>query len=165
MTENVVTGIAGAGLVLMSVSITADALSRYLLGASLPGTMKITELFLMPAIIFLSWGVAQRHRKHVAVDILHGRLRSRVAAVVDRLIDLLGLVLFVLVLITAWQVTSQQWGLWTVEKPPLPTGPSRAIVVVGASLMCLRLVVQLVRGRSRTAESESPGGEHGTESG
>ncbi|MFC5751909.1 TRAP transporter small permease [Actinomadura rugatobispora] len=146
--------VVGAALLLMVTAITLDAAGRYLFGSSLPGTIRITEWFLMPAVVFLSWGAAQRHRKHVAVDLLRQRLPVRAVAVLKRLADALGLVLFGLVLWTTAGFAVDYWGRWSVESPSLPAGPSRAIVVVGAAFMVLRLAVQVVRGGEAAGDEE-----------
>lgn len=156
--ENATLVLAAVALMLLVSVVTVDAVGRYVFGSALPSAARMTELFFMPAVVFLTWAVAQRHRKHVAVDILHRRFSKRTAAIVDRVIDLCGLLLFVLVLMTAFTVAQQQWGLWTVEKPSLPTGPSRAIVVIGAALMIVRLMVQIIKGRGET-DDEHPGDE------
>jgi TRAP-type C4-dicarboxylate transport system permease small subunit len=140
--------IVGAALLVMVIGTTLDAAGRYLFGSSLPGMIRTTEWFLMPAIVFLSWGAAQRNRKHVAVDLLRHRLSARAAGALRRVTDALGLLLFGLVLWTTAGLAIGYWGRWSVESPSLSAGPSRAIVVVGAAFMVLRLAVQLVRGDS-----------------
>lgn len=151
--ENATLVLAAVALLFMVFVITFDAVGRYAFGAALPGAADMTQLFFMPSVVFLAWAVAQRNGKHVAVDILHRRFGKRTRAVVDRVVDLLGLLLFGVVLMTAFTVARDQWGLWTVENPSLPTGPSRAIVVLGAALMVVRLMVQIVKGRR---EEEQP---------
>ncbi|MQA05579.1 MAG: TRAP transporter small permease subunit [Streptosporangiales bacterium] len=148
--ENITLVLAAIALLLLVGVVTADAVGRYAFGAALPGAADMSELFFMPAVVFLTWAVAQRNRKHVAVDILHRRFGRRTSAVLDRFIDLLGLFLFVLVLMTSFTLARDQWSLWTVEEPSLPTGPSRAIVVLGAALMVLRLMVQIIKGRGES---------------
>lgn len=157
--EDVLGLVVGAALLIMVAGITVDALGRYLFASGLPGAMRITEAFLMPIVVFLSWSFAQRDRKHVAVDILHGRFRGTAARVLDRCIDLLGLVLFGLVLWTAVGYAADHWGLWTVEFPSIPTFPSRAIVVVGAAFMVLRLGTQVIQGRGIQNSGAEKGGE------
>lgn len=158
--ENLTLVLAGIALLMLVAVVTLDAIGRYAVGSALPGAADMTELFFMPAVVFLTWAVAQRHRKHVAVDILHRRFSKRTTAILDRVIDLLGLLLFVIVLMTAFTVARDQWGLWTVEQPSLPTGPSRAIVVLGAALMVVRLMVQIVKGRGDERD-KSPAAEVG----
>ena len=161
--EDVLRAVVGAALLLMVFAITLDAAGRYLFGSGLPGTIRVTEWFLMPAIVFLSWGAAQRNRRHVAVDLLRHRMPAGAVAVLRRLADVLGLVLFGLVLWTTAGYAVEYWGRWSVESPSLPAGPSRAIVVVGAAFMVLRLAVQIVRGGAEPDEDGLPGAAPGAD--
>lgn len=152
--ENGVRAAVGGALLLMAVLTTIDAIARYALGASLPGAARITELYLMPAVVFLTWAAAQRNRRHVTVSILRQRFRGLSARISDVVVDLLGLFLFVLVLLTSLRMVTVEGALWTVEDPSLPVGPSRLIVAVGAVLMILRLAAQIVWGRTAADEPE-----------
>ena len=154
--EGVLRLVVGAALLLMVIGTTVDAVGRYLFASSLPGMLRFTEWFLMPAVVFLSWGPAQRHRKHVAVDLLRHKLPGRAVEVLRRIADVLGLVLFGLVLWTTAEFAIDYWGRWTVESPSLPAGPSRAILVAGAAFMVLRLAVQVVKGDDAPTDTGTP---------
>jgi TRAP-type C4-dicarboxylate transport system permease small subunit len=118
---------------------------RYLFNAPLPGHLEATQLLIAPAVFLaLSW--VQARRGHVGMDLLHERLPARGRALVDCLTLAVALATFLMITWFSWQSTVSAWEVGDVTPTAnLSTWWSKGAVPVGAALLCLRLLMQLVR--------------------
>jgi TRAP-type transport system small permease protein len=90
------------GLILATlVPLTVlDIALRYILNAPIRGTFELTQLA-MVGVAFLGLGEAQARTEHITIDLLHTRLSVRGRAALDRLAQLVSLVLAVAI---AWHL-------------------------------------------------------------
>lgn len=66
---------AALALAAMMLSITADTLGRFLFGRPVAGVYQVNEMYLLPAIVYLSIARAQRRDEHIAVDVFVAAMR------------------------------------------------------------------------------------------
>jgi TRAP-type C4-dicarboxylate transport system permease small subunit len=145
--EAVETGLnllSAAMLFFLMFYVTAEVAMRYLFNAPLPGHLEATQLLIAPAVFLaLSW--VQARRGHVGMDLLHERLRPRGRAVVDCITLSLALATFLTIVWFSWAST---WSAWEIDDVTptanLRTWWSKAAVPLGAGLLCVRLLMQLV---------------------
>jgi TRAP-type C4-dicarboxylate transport system permease small subunit len=121
-----------------------DVLGRYLFNRPIRGTMEISAMT-MGAIVFFSWAFTQRDNGHVNVELFVSRYSNRMRAIANCFTLALSLMLFVLIAYQSTGIAIRSY----VEDRTLPiievsSAPFLAMVPVGAILLCLAIVVQLV---------------------
>lgn len=122
----------------------ADVLGRYFFNSPIRGTMEISSI-MMGAMVFLCWGITQRAKGHVSVELLVSHYSPRTRAITDLCALLLSFVLFAvciqqssLIALTAFQESR------VLPTLGYPTYPFYALVPIGATLLCIELVLQMV---------------------
>jgi TRAP-type C4-dicarboxylate transport system permease small subunit len=93
--------VAAVALFAMMALTFADVIGRKLLGASIPGSLEVTEL-LMLAVIFVALPLTSLHGEHVVFDLLESLLPARLLTWQHRIANLVCLALL---LGGAWLVT------------------------------------------------------------
>jgi len=123
----------------------ADVIGRYLFNKPIIGTMERGEL-LLALMVFLSWGHTQIKKGHVNVELFISRFPPRAQAITNFATTFLALVLFSLI---AWQGALSAKA--TYESGRLvyvihwPRAPFQFFVPLGALILCLVLIVELVQ--------------------
>lgn len=135
---------ACAILIMMFVGV-GDVILRYLFNQPIPGTTDIGKYCLV-ATIFLGLAYTQWEKRHIAVELLTDRLDGMRGAVVNLLTSCISLVFFVLI---TWQGWNMFWDSWLIRQyedglPHFPIYPSKFLVPVGGSLMCLQIVIDII---------------------
>jgi TRAP-type C4-dicarboxylate transport system permease small subunit len=137
-----VCGVLFMGLMFLGAG---DVLGRFLINKPIMGTLEISEI-LMGGIVLLSWAYTQRNKGHVAVDLFVARYPVRVRAVINFLTLFLSFVLFVAITKQSTVIAIRCWQEHRVIPTlDLPTAPFHSIVPIGAALLCIELVVQMVK--------------------
>lgn len=95
--------LAGIVLLLLALLTTADVVGRYFFNAPIIGVFDLTH-FSVLIMVFLGLGYCGFRGGHVAIELLYDRLNRRTARILDRLINLIGCILFVVI---AWQTVVQ----------------------------------------------------------
>ena len=138
-------GLAAFSLMILAVWSVGG---RKFFGAPLAGYVDYIEL-LMPLIAILGISYVQREGGHIRMDILIGRLRGRALWAAEFLSVLLMLVLMALLVWGSWAhfARSFDWSLplWSRDSTidiGLPIWPSKLVVPVAFSILCLRLMLQ-----------------------
>jgi len=132
-------------LLLMMFWGAADVIGRYLFNSPIKGTMEGSQL-LMAGVALLCWGYAQAAKSHISVDIVVTRYPARLRAIAGFASLILTTVVFGLI---AWQSalisaeTLEQQRM--LENLPLPLFPFKLMVPVGASILCLESIIQIIR--------------------
>ena len=121
-----------------------DVLGRYLFNRPIRGTMEISAV-MMGAIVFFSWAFTQRDDGHVKVELVVSYYSDRMRSIANCFTLSLSLVLFILIaykstLIAIRSFTEHR----TLPILEIPTGPLHALVPIGAVLLCLTLLIQIV---------------------
>jgi len=144
--ERVFNRLALVALFLMMVTITTNAVSRYLFSNPFSGVYKSTELFFMPIVVFLTASHLQKNEGNVDVNILSKRFGSKTKILVRIVSFTATLAIYAWV---AYLAAVQAWegylgGQVTTGVIQFPTYLSWAVMSVGFALFCLRLGIQVI---------------------
>ena len=139
--------IAGAtAIASMMVITTADVVMRKAFHSPVRGSYELVSL-LFVGVVFLGLAYAQSRNEHIQISVLYDRLPLRLRRPIQGLILVLSLGIFGIITwysaitaVWAWQIGDTILGSMQVL-----TWPSRVLVPLGAGLLSLRLLVQLVR--------------------
>ena len=132
----------------------ADIIGTKLLDQPLPGAAELTEA-LMVLGVFLALAHTQARRQHINVDLVTTRLGPRTRHALDLLALLLTLGVLVLIAWCGWvlALTSLRIREYASGIIQFPVYPSKLALAVGATLMVLQALVDVVgaaaRGRDR----------------
>lgn len=99
---------AGAVFGLIALATTYDVVLRSVTGATLGGLAEMVEYTLF-ASTFLAAPWLLRHNGHVQVDFVVGALSERPRRLVRRIADVVGLLVCLVLLVYAVQVTWEAW--------------------------------------------------------
>jgi len=122
-----------------------DVILRYLFNCPMSGVYELTG-YLLLAIICLSIAYLQGKRGHIALEFLVSRLPPKPRLALDIFALHIGLMLFAALAYRSWLAA---WTSWMMKEfspgiAAFPMYPFRFLVPLGAGLMCLRLVMDIV---------------------
>jgi TRAP-type transport system small permease protein len=103
--------VAAVALFAMMALTFADVIGRKLLGASIPGSLELTEL-LMLTVIFVALPLTSLHGEHVMFDLLEPMLSTRLRAWQHRIANLVCVAL----------LTGAAWLVWVRAARTLEEG-------------------------------------------
>ncbi len=122
---------------------------RKFFASPLAGYVDYIEL-LMPLIAFMGIAYVQRDGGHIRMDILIGQLRGRALWTAELLSVILILILMVSLVWGSWahfdrsfDMSKPMWSRDSTIDIGLPVWPSKLLVPVAFSVLCLRLVLQI----------------------
>jgi TRAP-type C4-dicarboxylate transport system permease small subunit len=143
-TGNILVVIGGVMFLALMFLGAGDVIGRYALNKPIYGTMEISEV-LMASIIFLSWAYTQKTGGHVRVELFISRYSPRARAIVNFLALLLSLALFIAIAQQSTALAIQYLQEHRVF-PTLrfPATPIHFFVPVGAFLLCLEFIIQMI---------------------
>ena len=138
-------GLAGASLLAMTLLGAVDIIGTKFFNRPVPGAYEATEALLV-LIVFLALAHAQASRQHIAVDLVVDRLGSTARHVLRVFAQALTLSVFA---VMAWQgwilgLRSLRIREYASGIIPFPVYPSKLALAVGASLMVLQSLLDLV---------------------
>jgi TRAP-type C4-dicarboxylate transport system permease small subunit len=149
--------IGGVGMIMSTFLGVADVVGTQVLNVPVPGPRELTEST-MVLIVFGALTFAQIRRAHIRVEIAYLAVGPRFRAVMDVVTDLAAIIFFSLI---AWQgLLEAQYSMKIGEATSglirFPLWPARFTLVAGASLIILRLVLDLIIdcGRVRSGEPQ-----------
>lgn len=106
---------------------------------------------IMPLIAFLAISYTQREGGHIRMDILVARLKGRTLWAFELLTTLAVLILIVFLLYGSWAHFERSFDfsrpLWSNDSSidiALPLWPAKLLAPIAFSILCLRLLVQIV---------------------
>ncbi len=145
-------GVAVLSLGAMVVSVTADAVGRYLFNDPLSGNYEFTSLFAMVALTFMGMPQTYATGGHIRLTAFTARLDRIPGKLSERLNVALGLVAFGLL---AWISAGEAIHKFAVRETTLgsiqfPMYWSYVWVPLGSTLLCLRLLFELVHPQERS---------------
>jgi TRAP-type C4-dicarboxylate transport system permease small subunit len=141
-------------LVFMTFLTVADVIGRYAFQSPILGSTELTEYFLI-VIVFLCVGWCTIQGKMVVVDLVLNRLPLKVQAGFNCLTLLISLAVLA---ITAWQTSLETMAVRDSLKGSsilrIPAYPFMWIVVIGFSVMCLVIIVQIAQNFYKVVHDE-----------
>lgn len=136
--------LALTALMALMVLTVANAVMRYVFNDSIPGSVNMTLLYVMPTLVFLALPRVQAVHAHIAAAIVVDRLGAagrRICAVIVRLV----VVLIMLIMFSgAVQELVNAWGSALNGYLALPLGPSWLFVPIGLAGAVVRGIWQLL---------------------
>ena len=137
--------VTSVSIVVMMVVGAADVLGVALFRMPVPATFEITELMMVCAV-FGGMAYAQAQQKHIRVLFLVRHFSRRVRGVLELVAVLVGVVFFSLL---TWRCAVYFWQSWSdgetgTSLVKFPLYPSKLIMLIGAALMTLQLLVDLI---------------------
>lgn len=127
---------------ILMLVIVRDVLGRVLLGNALVGTPEIVANSLV-AILFLQTTYVLRQGRHVRATILVDILPHKVRSVLDIITSLLGIVLFVFIIYSGWDLFVKAVEIGEYEGEGgfhFYTAPVRFMVLFGSALMSIQFL-------------------------
>lgn len=161
----VVTGmglIAGMTIVIMMFIVIVDTMLRYLFNAPLIWGFEV-DIFLMVAVVYLALGYTEAQDGHIKMTMVYEHMPPKIQAVlfiITRVIVLGVCVLFVWAgWLASWQALMSH--STTVGLVKLPLFPVKLLIPIGALIMCLQIIRDLIMAlsgrRSITGEPKEIG--------
>lgn len=156
-TEDLLHFVGCSALVLIAILINVDVFARLLLDSGLQFQFEAVELYLMPAVAMLSLARVYRDNAHISLEVLPTRLLDRVWPVA-RVVMLLGSAFFfAAVTIMAGR---QAWDAFLHDEVYFgyfdwPLGWAYLSIPVGAALLTIRLLTDLVNNKTAHAATQS----------
>lgn len=137
---------AALSLVAMMLSITADAMGRFLFGTPVAGVYEVNEMYLLPAIVYLSIARAQSLNEHIAVDVFVGGMRPALQRLLLGLGRLLAIGLFAAIAYRTGEMAHRQFVMGNITSGAilLPAWIGWFVVSVGCVAMTMRLTLQVL---------------------
>lgn len=140
-------GLAVFSLMLLAVVSVGG---RNLFNQPLPGYVDWIEQA-MPLIAFMGISYTQRDGGHIRMDMIVGKLRGRTLYLVEFVTTLAILILMALLVWGSWAHFERSFDfdapLWSRDSSmdiALPIWPAKLLAPVAFSVLCLRLVLQLI---------------------
>ena len=134
------------GLIAATLALMYEVLSRHLFDAPTIWAHEFSALVYVACLMF-GGAYALRHKAHVNVDVLYGRLSPRGRAIVDIITaTLMFLICWVILWYgcpAAWKSLMWREGLNTPWSPPVY--PNKILVVVAALMLTLQVLAKLIR--------------------
>lgn len=137
--------LGSAGIVVLMFLICGDIIGRYVLRTPIVGAFEFSE-FLMAGIIFIGFAYSQAQKAHLKIDLLSSRLPVKT----QHFFSLFNLVVtFLFYALIAWRGIAGSWEAYMLDdKTPglvrIPFWPARAVVPLGAVLLCSQLLMDIV---------------------
>lgn len=156
--EDLLAYIACAVLVFMSIMISTDTILRYFFNSPILGVLEISEYLLMVAIVFFGMSLTSREGGHIKIEFVSRYIPGKIKKWVDIIINIIAVIFFYIIGLQAWKQTLKaievnQLSSGAVE---FPMAPGYFIVVLGAFLMCIRLIIEMVDiASNQTAKEDS----------
>lgn len=144
--ETGLVAIATLGLVLMMLSISADALGRHFFNSPFRGNFELTSLFFMVIIVFATLPSNYARGIHVRLDVLSKRFEDRFGGNYTRFIALICLPVFTYFAgVASIEALSKFQHLETrMGAIPFPIYLSYVWVALGSMTLCARFVLDII---------------------
>lgn len=125
-------------LVLATILILLQIISRSLLGSSFSWTEELTR-FLFIWIVFLGAGIAFKHGSHISIEVFFNKLPPKVKMIVQSLVAVLCVIFFVVLFIKGVEITANSMG----QVSPglgIPMGYVYLVIPISGVLQMLNLI-------------------------
>jgi len=141
--DTVANMISRTALVLLLLAVLTQVFTRYVLNNPVQGVIGITELYLMPIIVFGSMSYLEMQGGHVRVGILYDALPDRVRHGLGVVLRVISAGFFGLVAYTASAEAMNAYsrGYFTSGDIEAPLATTLIIAPIGCALLTLRLLI------------------------
>jgi TRAP-type C4-dicarboxylate transport system permease small subunit len=133
---------------LMMVQVTVHALAQFLFGYPIPGTVFFISNYYMVVASFLCIGAVQTKNRHIDVDLVTNRLPACAKRILSGVAYVVTMIVFALLAWQSFKVAESRRaaGIFELEYDiKFLIWPSYYIVPIGAALMVLTTLYQLLR--------------------
>jgi TRAP-type mannitol/chloroaromatic compound transport system permease small subunit len=149
------------GMIAAMLVGVADVVGTEFLGRPVLGTLEFTEST-MVLVVFGALAYAQERRAHIRVELLYSHVGPRGKSLMEAVTHIVAFIFFALV---AWQgyvelLYSLEIKESTMGSVRFPLYPARVLLLLGVSLLILRLAVDIVQDIGRLRRGEPPPDPH-----
>ena len=152
--QHYISGIRKTGKVCVDVAMVilfalmvlgaSEVIGRFFFNRPIVAVLELSQI-MQPMIVFLAWAYTTAQRSHVRVELFVRSFSSRLQAIIECFIDIAGVVLFGLI---AWQAAEKAVFYWErnmqVDVLFIPLAPFQLFLSIGAILLCLELIAQMI---------------------
>ena len=130
----------------MMAVVVYGVIMRYVFNFPLRWVAELSE-FMMVALTFLALAHVQRERKHIRITFLVERQSQKTKTIINVATTLVALFTFVMLTWASWGFAVKAWRSGYIsDAAAMPLFPPRLLVPLGAGVMCLQLLSDLVQG-------------------
>jgi TRAP-type mannitol/chloroaromatic compound transport system permease small subunit len=135
----------------------ADVVGTEFFGRPVLGTLEFTEST-MVLVVFGALAYAQERRAHIRVELLYGQVGPRGKSFMEAVTHIVAFIFFALVL---WQGYVELLYSWEIKESTMgsvrfPLYPARFLLLIGVSLLLLRLAIDIAQDIGRLRRGEPP---------
>lgn len=149
-----------AAMAAITLLIGVDVVGRYVFNMPIGVSYSLTTMYLMVALFFFGFASTQSSRNHIGVDLFTSRMQPRGQHICEAICCVLSAPIFAYVayIFAEAALKSFERGEVVVGVISWPSWPAPAIASYGASLLTLRLVLDLIG----SLDTILTGRDHGT---
>ena len=145
------------GMIAAMLVGVADVVGTEFLGRPVLGTLEFTEST-MVLVVFGALAYAQERRAHIRVELLYSQVGARGKSFMEAVTHIVAFVFFALI---AWQGVGELLYSWEMKEATMgsvrfPLYPARFLLLLGVSLLMLRLAIDIVQDITRLHRGEAP---------
>jgi TRAP-type transport system small permease protein len=137
----------GAAMVILFLLMALGAsqvIGRYVFNRPIAAVLELSQI-MQAMMVFLAWAYTTAEKAHVRVDLLARKFSPRLQAILELVIAIVGIGLFSLI---AWQAAEKAVFYWEsnmeVDVLFIPLAPFQFFLSIGAGLLCLELIAQMI---------------------
>lgn len=144
--EKLCLGGSVVAVILMMLLVTADITGRKLFGMPVPGSVELTEDYLMISLVYLAMSYVYTEGGHVRVTLFRRFIPESMKTPIDVLLSLMGLVFFLIMTVRGWitMIRAIQFGEFSSSVLAYPLAPAYFILALGSALLCYRILETVI---------------------
>ncbi len=131
-------------LFLLMMLGASEVIGRYVFNRPIAAVLELSQV-MQAMMVFLAWAYTTAEKAHVRVELFARRFSPRLQAILELIIAVVGIVLFILI---AWQAAEKAVFYWEsnmeVDVLFIPLAPFQLVLSIGAVLLCLELIAQII---------------------
>jgi len=128
---------------LMSLG-ASEVIGRFVFNRPIVAVLELSQI-MQAMMVFLAWAYTTAKRSHVRVEMFIRMFSPRIQAIQDFVTDIVVIVLFALI---AWKAAEKAAFYWEnnmqVDILFIPLAPFQLFLAIGAVLLCLELIAQII---------------------